>query len=181
MMLVGLLLSYKSVLHSAHSPVTTPVLSSYPSSSPPSVHPRHVLLPSACFWAFSPSMESGCAGEMAFGKLSKDPPPLYSLRFQDHRVTGRTSLYLPPYPYPLTYGRPSLPISHHLARLLIACCSPCFGHGYTCFNFVSQIRAWTLRRTRRTNRGGPSLQASYPLMMHAICAGCYFLCAFPFL
>ena len=80
----------------------------------------------------------------------------------------------------LICGRPSLPFSCHLAQPLIACCYPCFGHGYTYFNFVSQIRVWTLMKTHQTNHGGLSLQASYLLMLHVICAGCCCPCVFPF-
>ena len=166
---------YKSMLQGTHPSPTSP---------PHPVHPCHVRLRSACTWAFSTfpySLEPGFAGVTAFGKLPKDPLPLHSLRPQDHFVAGRASLYLPHYPNPLTCSRPFLPCFHHLARLLIARSSQCFGFGYTCFNSVSQIRAWTLRRTRQTNHGGPSLQASYPLAMHAVCVGYFFLCAFPFL
>ena len=176
---MGLLSSYKLVLQPSHSPLTA-----RPIPPPHSVHPCHVRLPSTCIWAssiFARSMEPGFARVMALGKLSKDPLPLHSLRSQDYLDTGRKYLYKPPYPCPLTCGRPSSPFSPHLARLSIACSSPCFGHGYICFNSVSQIRVLTLRRTHQTNHGGPSLRASYPLMVHVICVGCCCLCAFPFL
>ena len=174
---MGSLPSYKSVLKPTYTPLTA-------RPTPPPVHPCHVRLPYTRSWAFSifaRSMEPGFARDIAFGKLSKDPLPLHTLRPQDHFVTSRKASYQPSYPCPLTCSRPFLPFSRHLARPLIACSSPCFGHGYICFNFVFQIRVWTLRRTHQTNHGGPSLRASYPLMLHVVCVGCCCLCASPFL
>lgn len=179
MIFVSLVPSYKSVLQPTYSSLTA-----RPISPPLPIHLCHVRLPSTRNWEFFVSarpMEPWFAREMAFGKLSKGPLPLQSLRPQDYFVTGRKSLYSPPFTCPLTCGRRSSPFSRHLARLLIACSSPFFGHGYTCFNFVFQIRVWTPKRTRQTNHGDLSLQDTYPSMVHVIYVGCCCLSAFPFL